>query len=270
MRDSQPSPLLRRLPHNVEAEMALLGAILVNNRAFEHVSEFLRAEHFVLREHVRLYQMIAVTIGQGQVADPVTLRDAVAHDEATFARAGGPSYLIRLADCAVMPVNAGEYGLLIHDLYLRRELISLGEEIVNRAYASDIEEDANQQIEMVERSLYDLASKGTCGAGFEPFTDTLTKALELAEAAHKRQGMLSGVSTGFIDLDEKLGGLHPSDLIILAGRPSMGKTALATNIAFNAAKIADGACVGFFSLEMSSEQLATRLCISYETRVLNA
>ena len=273
------APLLRRLPHNVEAEMALLGAILVDNRSFERVSEFLRPEHFVLSEHARVFDACGRLIERGQIADPVTLKGWFDQDEA-LTQVGGPGYLIKLADCAVTPINAGDYGRLLHDLYQRRELIALGEDVVNRAYASEIGEDASRQIEMAEQGLYDLATKGSYEGGFESFTDTMTSALRIAEAAHKRQGLLSGVPTGFRDLDGKLGGLHPSDLIILAGRPSMGKTALATNMAFNAARAwrgeadadrsrqrtADGGIVGFFSLEMSREQLATRI-LAEQTRI---
>ena len=272
------TPLLRRLPHNVEAEMALLGAILVDNRAFERVSDFLRPEHFILSDHVRIFEACSRLIERGQIADPVTLKGWFDQDEG-LSQAGGVGYLIKLADCAVTAINAGDYGRLLHDLYQRRELIALGEDVVNRAYATDLVEDAARQIERAEQGLYDLATRGSYEGGFEAFTDTMTSALRIAEAAHKRQGLLSGVPTGFRDLDGKLGGLHPSDLIILAGRPSMGKTALATNMAFNAARAyrsepgadgrpvaTDGGIVGFFSLEMSREQLATRI-LAEQTRI---
>jgi replicative DNA helicase len=276
---SDLAPLLRRLPHNVEAEMALLGAILVNNRAFERVSDYLRPEHFVLAEHARVFEACLRLIERGQVADPVTLKTTFEPDEA-LSQVGGVSYLVRLADCAVTPINAGDYGRLVHDLHLRRELIALGEDVVNRAYAHDVNDTAGRQIEIAEQSLFDLATTGTYEGGFESFNDTMISALKVAEAAHKRQGLLSGTPTGFRDIDSKLGGLHPSDLVILAGRPSMGKTALATNFAFNAARayrtepgadggparVVDGAVVGFFSLEMSREQLATRI-LAEQTRI---
>jgi replicative DNA helicase len=277
------APLLRRLPHNVDAEMALLGAILVNNRAYERVADFLRPEHFVLAEHARVFDACMRTIERGQIADPVTLKGFFEQDE-TLAQVGGVDYLGRIAECAATPINAGEYGRLVYDLFLRRELIALGEDVVDRAYASEIEERAEQQIEIAEQGLYDLATRGSYEGGLEAFNDTLTSALKMAEAAHKRQGLLSGAPTGFRDLDGKLGGLHPSDLIILAGRPSMGKTALATNIAFNAAlrlrrepeeeggapKTVDGAIVGFFSLEMSREQIATRILAEETHRLAQA
>ena len=268
----------RRPPHNVEAEIALLGAIFVNNRAYERVSDFLRPESFSVAEHQRIYAATAKLIERGQVADPITLK---AHFEQTdnLAEIGGPAYLMKLAQAAVTVINAGEYGRLIYDLHLRRELIALGEDVVNRAYDSTLDEPAPAQIEMAEQCLYDLASSGTYEGGFEAFGATLVNAINIAEAAHKRQGQLSGVTTGLMDLDGKLGGLHDSDLIILAGRPSMGKSALATNIAFNAAKayrteaddtgrvrVADGAAIGIFSLEMSREQLATRI-LAEQTRI---
>jgi replicative DNA helicase len=263
-------PPARRLPHSIEAEMALLGAILINNQAYERVSDYLQADHFALAEHRRIYESCQRLIERGQIADPVTLKAYLEQTEA-LSQAGGIAYLARLADAAATVINAGEYGRLIHDLYLRRELIQLGEDVVNRAYQGDIDAPADQQIEMAEQGLFDLATRGSYEGGFESFDHSLAGALEIAEAAHKRQGLLSGVPTGFRDIDGRLGGLHPSDLVILAGRPSMGKTALATNMAFNAArayrrepadgaeKTVDGAVVGFFSLEMSREQLATRI-----------
>ncbi|NJO56434.1 MAG: replicative DNA helicase [Rhodospirillales bacterium] len=272
------APPTRRLPHSIEAEMALLGAIVVNNRAYERVSEYLRAEYFALAEHRQIYGACARLIERGQVADPVTLKSYLEQTEELTA-AGGVSYLMRLADAAVTVINASEYGRLIFDLYLRRELITLGEDVVNRAYTGDIDNPATQQIEQAEQGLYDLATHGSHEGGFESFDQSLASALEIAEAAHRRHGLLSGVPSGFRDIDSRLGGLHPSDLLILAGRPSMGKTALATNMAFNAAKryrrergedgeerVVDGAIIAFFSLEMSREQLATRI-LAEQTRI---
>jgi replicative DNA helicase len=273
-----PIPGIRRLPHSVDAERALLGAILVNNRTFERVADYLRADHFVLNEHRHIYEACARLIERGTVADPLTLKGFFENTD-LLAPSGGHRYLVDLLDQAVTAVNAGEYGRLIHDLYLRRELIGLGQDMANRAHASDIDETGTRQIEMAEQALYDLATRGITEGGFESFGHSMTNAIAIAEAAHKRQGQLSGVPTGFRDLDGKLGGLHGSDLLILAGRPSMGKTALATNIAFNAARrhrtetgedsgtrTVDGAMVGFFSLEMSREQLATRI-LAEQTRI---
>ncbi len=257
-------PAYRAPPHNLEAEKALLGAILVNNRAYERVSEFLRPEHFALGEHGRVYAAMEKLVERGQMADPVTLKAYFEQDE-SLADIGGPAYLAELAASAVTVINAGEYGRIIHDAYLKRQLIGLGEDVVNRAYGAEIDDDAPAQIEAAEQHLYDLATKGEYEGGFQTFKETVIEAINIAELAHKREGKLAGVTSGFIDLDKKLGGLHPSDLLILAGRPSMGKTALATNIAYNAAYShrqsngEEGAAVGFFSLEMSGEQLATRI-----------
>jgi len=254
----------RTPPHNVEAEKALLGAIFANNRAYEAVSEFLKPEHFALGQNGRIFAACAKLVERGQIADPVTLKNFFEQDQ-SLAEVGGPAYLAELAGSAVGIINAGEYGRLVYDLFLRRELIALGEDVVERAYGGDVETNAVQQIEQAEQGLYDLATRGEYEGGFQPFKASVIDAIEMAEKAHKREGSLAGIGTGFTDIDKMLGGLHPSDLIILAGRPSMGKTALATNIAFNAAyshaksKGGEGGIVGFFSLEMSAEQLASRI-----------
>ncbi len=254
----------RQMPHNVEAEKALLGAIFANNRAYETVSEYLRPEHFALVAHGRIFEAAGRLIERGQMADSTTLHNFFENDGA-LSDIGGPAYLDEVTAFAVSVINAGEYGRLVYDLFLKRELINLGEDVVNRAYGGEIDENASVQIETAEQHLYDLATAGEYEGGFKPFKDTIIQAIELAEAAHKREGKLAGVTSGFRDLDQLLGGLHPSDLLILAGRPAMGKTALATNIAYNAAYThkqtngEEGAVVGFFSLEMSSEQLAARI-----------
>jgi replicative DNA helicase len=263
--------LIRTPPHNYEAEQALLGAILLNNRALEKVVEFLQADHFADPVHGRIYESCQALAMKNQIANPVTLKTYL-HNDAGLAELGGDAYLARLAGSAATIINAEDYGRLIFDLHLRRELIAVGEDMVNDAFETDLESYAKDQIENAEKKLFDLATAGQAEGGFKPFRQTLIGAIEQAEAAHKREGKLSGVTTGLRDLDQKLGGLHPSDLLILAGRPSMGKTALATNIAFNAArayateilptgekKVIDGAVVAFFSLEMSAEQLATRI-----------
>jgi len=262
--DAAAPSLFRQMPHNVEAEKSLLGAIFVNNRAFESVSEFLQAGHFALREHGSIFDAVERLIERGQIADMITLKRYFEHDE-RLAEIGGPGYLADLAASAVTVINAREYGRIVYDLYLKRELINLGEAVVNKAYRGEVDETATDQIEIAEQSLYDLATAGQYEGGFQSFKDSVIKAINMAEAAHKRDGKLAGVGTGFRDFDKLLGGLHPSDLLILAGRPAMGKTALATNIAYNAAKDyhetngSEGAVVGFFSLEMSSEQLAARI-----------
>jgi replicative DNA helicase len=277
LRDSELEQL-RTPPHNSEAEQALLGALLFNNAAYNRVSEFLRPEHFAELVHGRIYAAIGKLIERGQIANSVTLKSYFDQDGA-LAEIGGAVYLARLAASVVTIINTGDYGRTIHDLYLRRQLIALGEDVVNDAHRHDLDSDAVQQIEAAEKRLFDLAETGQMDGGFRPFDAALKTAIGLAEAAFKRSGRTTGVSTGFADLDKLLGGLHPSDLVILAGRPSMGKTALATNIAFNAARAwrpgkgpdgraasEDGAVIGFFSLEMSAEQLATRV-LAEESRV---
>ncbi len=259
----------RAPPQNLAAEQALLGAILQNNNVYNKVADFLRPEHFAESVHGRIFAAITRLIERGQLANAVTLKNQFDQDPALSERGGG-QYLSRLQASVVTILNAADYGRTIHDLYLRRQLIEVGTDVVNEAYAHDVELTAAQQIEAAEQRLFTLATAGQAEGGFQPFTTAMTGAVRMAEAAFKRSGKTTGVATGFTDLDKLLGGLHPSDLIVLAGRPSMGKTALATNIGFNAArafrpkaddpaKAEDGAVVGFFSLEMSSEQLATRI-----------
>jgi len=270
LREPDREPI-RIPPYNTDAEQALLGAMLINNAAYLRVSEFLQAEHFGNAVHGRLFAAIGKLIERGQIANPVTLKNLFDQDGA-LTEIGGAQYLARLASAAVTIINSEDYGRTIYDLYLRRELITVGEDVVNDAFRQDLDDPVREQIERVEKRLFDLASEGGTEGGFRPFGTALTNAISNAEAAFKKSGKTVGVATGFVDLDQKLGGLHPSDLLILAGRPSMGKTALATNIAFNAAKsynpsrtpdgriiVEDGAVVGFFSLEMSAEQLATRI-----------
>ena len=261
---------LREPPHNFEAEQALLGAILVNNAAYQRVAEFLRPEHFADPLHGKLFDSLSKLIERGQVVSAVTLKTYVENDE-DMKTVGGSAYLAQLASASVHVIDAGAFGRAVHDLYLRRQLIDLGEGVVNGAFAGDVDETALQQIEVAEKKLYDLATTGQTEGGFKSFRISLTEAMVAAEAAYHRAGQLNGVATGLFQLDQLLGGLHKSDLIILAARPAMGKSALVTNIGFNAAKayreeivdgapkVVDGAVVGFFSLEMSAEQLATRM-----------
>ena len=258
-------------PHNYEAEMALLGAILANNLVFDKVNEFLRPDHFADALHGRIYEAAGKLIERGQIANVLTLKNLFDQDPALVEHGGG-QYLARLAASVITIINADDYGHAIHDLHLRRQLIALGEDVVNDAHTHDLDLSALQQVETAEEKLFRLAETGDTEGGLRPLTEALTGAINMAEAAVKREGHVTGVTTGLLDLDKKLGGLQPSDLVILAGRPSMGKTALATNIAFNAArayeeatgpagdtKVVNGAKVAFFSLEMSAEQLATRI-----------
>jgi replicative DNA helicase len=265
-----PERSYRAPPHNLEAEQALLGAILINNDAFDRVSDFLRSEHFVEEIHRRIFEVAGSLIRAGKLATPVTLKTFLGdHD------VGGvtvPQYLARLASEATTIINAYDYGRNVYDLSMRRELISIGEDVVNVAYDAPVDSSPREQIEEAERRLYQIAEAGRYDGGFQRFSDALKTAVDMAARAYERDGSLSGIATGLTDLDRYMGGLQASDLVILAGRPGMGKTALATNIAFNIAKsyqgrtradgtveAANGGIVGFFSLEMSAEQLATRI-----------
>ncbi|MDH3702042.1 MAG: replicative DNA helicase [Alphaproteobacteria bacterium] len=268
--DDTDPPIHRSPPHNTEIEAALLGAILTNNRAYDRIGDFLRAEHFFEPVHGRIYAAAEKLIEQGQVASPLTLKYFFEKDEA-LADVGGGQYLFDVAASVVTVINAADYGKTIHDLHLRRQLILLGEDMVNDAYEPDIETPANEQIEVSEQKLYDLANTGELERTVVGLGDAVKMAVDSAEEAFRRDSHIIGITTGLKDLDHKLGGLHSSDLLILAGRPSMGKTALATNIAFNAASAfkqttdedgrthTDGGHVLFFSLEMSAEQLAARI-----------
>ncbi len=262
----------RQAPHNLEAEQALLGAVLVNNEALDRVSGFLTPGHFYDPLHARIYETLAVLIHAGKTATPITVKSFFENTDPIDAQTSVPQYLGRLAANATTIINAAEYGRTIYDLSTRRTLIVIGEDMVNTAYDSTVDQPPKGQIEDAEGRLYSLAEQNKYGQGFESFQSALTTAITMANSAFQRSGHLSGASTGLSDLDHKLGGLQRSDLIILAGRPSMGKTALATNIAYNVAKAyrseqdadgstktIDGGIVGFFSLEMSSEQLATRI-----------
>lgn len=250
------------LPHNLEAEQSLLSTLMHNNNAFERVEEFLKAEHFSHRAHQKIYRAMGRLIERGQVADPVTLKDFFQKDE-DLTDIGGIEYLAYLATNALSFANILDYARLIYDLALRRSLINVSQELTEKAQGIHLESSAEDHIEWAEQQLFDLATTGQANSGFVEFRDALAGAISQAEKAFQRESKIVGVTSGLKDLDKWLGGLHPSDLIILAGRPSMGKTALATNIAFNAAKASlkgkNGGITAFFSLEMSAEQLAGRL-----------
>jgi replicative DNA helicase len=268
----EPSaPPYRAAPHNLEAEQALIGAILVNNEAFYRVSDFLEPQHFHEPLHQQIYELAANLIRAGKVATPVTLKTFLPGD----IDIGGLSvsqYLARLAAEATTVINAADYGRTVSDLAVRRNLIRIGEDMVNVAFDAPVDFAPREQIEDAERRLYEIAETSRFGQGFQRFAQALTTAVDMAARAYQRDGKLSGLATGLKDLDAKMGGLQSSDLIIIAGRPGMGKTALATNIAYNIAKAhrgetradghiatVNGGIVGFFSLEMSAEQLATRI-----------
>src|ERR1700744_2386941 len=223
------SPLLglsqRLPPSNMQAEQALLGALLANNKAYERVSEFLAPEHFADPIHGRIYQAIVRRVEAGQLADAVTLKAEFEH-AGVLDEVGGTAYLAQLLSAMVGIINAGEYGRGNHDAWLRRQLIDIGETVVNNAFGADPELDGQQQIELTEHTLFQLATDGNTSGGFITFERALTDAIQGAERAFRRSGHVSGLSTGLRDLDSKTGGLHRSDLLILAGRPGMGKTAL--------------------------------------------
>ena len=256
------------LPHNLEAEQALLGCLLFDNGAYERLYDGLQGRHFYEPFHQRLFVTIEDQIRVGHLAEPIVLLDKFKTDQA-FNDLGGIRYFADLVDRAPPAANANDYARVIYDLALRRELIRLGGEIAHTATNEGL---AREQIEKAEAQLFELAEKGTSSTGFKTFSESVIGAVSIAEEAFHRDGGLAGTSTGLMDLDRQIGGLHKSDLIILAGRPSMGKTALATNIAMNVAKkfryehqpdgtrkTVDGGVVAFYSLEMSAEQLATRL-----------
>ena len=262
----------RQAPQNVEAEQALLGAILVNNEALHQVADGLRPEHFYEPVHQKIYEAIQRHHDKGLVANPVTLKHFFEGDE-VLKELGGGAYLAKLAAASVAIINVAEYSQLIVDLAQKRQLIAIGGEVVNGAYDTSDARAAGEHIEAAEQQLFNLATEGTASRAFMPMRDSVQQAVEMAEAAFKRKGETVGLPTGLVGLNKLLGGFQNSDLIILAGRPSMGKTALALSMAHSIAKhfahehaetgsTAKCPSVGFFSLEMSAEQLASRMLSS--------
>src|SRR5580692_6279501 len=271
LRPAPHDPLPAHAPANVEAEQALLGALLYDNGAYERLNDSLQAAHFFEPFHGRLFAAVEANVRRGQLADPTLLAQQFQSD-AAFQELGGVRYLADMVDRAPPAAGAADYGRAIYDLALRRELIRIGGEIATTAQDTAPESTAKDQIEAAEQQLYTLAETGTASNGLIGLDMALTRAVEMAAEAYNRDGGLSGISTGITDLDGKLGGLHPSDLIILAARPSMGKSSLCANIAFNVArnyawepqpdgtrKTVRGGVVAFFALEMSAAQMATRL-----------
>ncbi|OUS38838.1 replicative DNA helicase [Rhodobacterales bacterium 56_14_T64] len=259
------------MPHSVEAEQQLLGAILTNNDVYDRIASIITADHFYDPVHTRIYEIAAARISKNALASPVTLK-AFMEDDEGLKELGGPAYLAKLAGASISAFAVRDYAQMIYDLAIRRELIGLGQDIAEKARRVDVESEPKEQIVEAEQSLYKLAEQGQTESGFKSFLKAVTEAVNVTNAAYQRGGGMAGISTGLVDLDKQLGGLHPSDLLILAGRPSMGKTSLATNIAYNVAKAykrgikpdgtegaIDGGVVGFFSLEMSAEQLAGRI-----------
>ncbi|MFD1883464.1 replicative DNA helicase [Paracoccus pacificus] len=258
--DPLPEPAT---PYSIEAEQQLLGAILTNNEVMDRVIQIVQSAHFYDPVHGRIFELCRERIGRNALASPVTIK-AFMEDDEGLKELGGPAYLARIAGAAISSYAARDYAQMIRDFALRRELMQLGQDITARAAKVMVDDDPEEQIKSAEQSLYQMAEQGVAERGFQSFLKAALTAVQHANAAYQRDGGLSGTPTGLIDLDRKLGGLSQSDLIILAGRPSMGKTSLATNIAFNVAKErardpSQGGVVGFFSLEMSAEQLAARI-----------
>ena len=251
----------REAPMNIGAEQALLGAILSNNLALEKVENFLEPEHFSSKINALIFKTLKKLISNDQVADLNTLKVFLENDQ-DFISNGGISYLLKISENSISIINSKQYGELIYDLFIRRKLINLGTNLINDSYDNFEDKNSDIIIENTESNLYNLTSDGDTQKGPKQFDNILSLTIDYAEKAYKKSSDVIGLKTGLNDFDKKIGGLHKSDLIIVAGRPSMGKTAFATNIASN---ICNGknndnkTNVLFFSLEMSSEQLATRV-----------
>ena len=253
--------------YNFDAEIALIGCILWDNRNYEKISEFIKSDHFVDENNKVIFTTIVNLLEKNILVTPITLKNYLPTD---YNGIETVKYLNQIKDSAPSTQNAVNYGKIIYDLYIKRNLVAVAHNIVQEANSND--QEAENLIENAENELYLLSQTGNADRKYINFGTALKNAVDIINEAYKRDGKIAGVPTGFKDLDNKLGGLHKSDLIIIAGRPSMGKTALGTNIAFNCAikyqekkdefdntKVVDGGKVAFFSLEMSSEQLATRI-----------
>ena len=257
----ESTPISREAPMNIGAEQALLGAIISNNLALEKVENFLEPEHFSSKINGLIFKTLKKLILNDQVADLNTLKIFLENDD-DFINNGGISYLLKISENSISIINSKQYGELIYDLFIRRKLINLGTNLINESYENFEEQDSNEIIENIESNLFNLTNEGEIQKGPKQFDNILEDTMEYAEKAFKKSEDVVGLKTGLNDFDKKIGGLHKSDLIIVAGRPSMGKTAFATNIASNICnnkKSTKKKNVLFFSLEMSSEQLATRI-----------
>ena len=257
----------KELPNNIEAEQSVIGSILVTNEIFDEINTIVSNVNFYDPMHQKIFNAIESMIYKGMLANPITLKNYFENEKDEL---NVPEYLVKITKFSTSARQAIEYSKIIYDMFVRRELIKISEQIIDNAKENDLENSGQNIIENSEKLLYDLAEKGTFNSSLIKFDDAMKQTIEMASAAYKNEGGIVGVPTGLRDLDNKLGGLHQSDLIIIAGRPSMGKTSLATNIAFNAAKnIQDSgkkSSIAFFSLEMSSEQLSTRI-ISEQARI---
>ena len=258
----------RKQPSNLEAEQALLGSILVNNDIIDEVSNLINPTSFYDPAHTKIYEVIETLNNKGMIANPITLKNYFEKDN-MLDEVGGTEYLVKLTRFSGSTKQATDYAKVIHEMYLRRELVVISDNLSSETLNAK-EQSAEKIIEGTEKSLFDLAERGSFSQSFLKFNQALDQTIEMATLAMKNDKGIVGVPTGLTDLDEKLGGLHKSDLVIIAGRPSMGKTALATNIAYNAAQTIlsrqEKSSVAFFSLEMSSEQLSTRI-LSEQARI---
>jgi len=250
----------KELPNNIEAEQAVIGSILVTNEIFDEISVIISNINFYDPMHQKIFNAIENLIYKGMLANPITLKNYFEDEKDDL---NIPEYLVKITKFSTSVRQAIEYSKIIYDMFVRRELIKISEQTIDTAKLNDLDTNGQNIIENSERLLFDLAEKGSFNSSLVKFDDAMKQTIEMASAAYKNEGGIVGVPTGLRDLDDKLGGLHQSDLIIIAGRPSMGKTSLATNIAFHAANnIQDSgrkSSVAFFSLEMSSEQLSTRI-----------
>ena len=251
---------LNELPNNIEAEQSVIGSILLTNEIFDEISLIISSKNFYDPMHQKIFGAIESLIYKGMLANPITLKN---HFENEKDELNIPEYLVKITKFSTSSRQSIEYSKLIYDLFVKRELIKISDNIIDTAKLNDLEHDGQQIIENFEKSLFDLAEKGSFNSSIVKFDEAMRQTIEMASNAYKNEEGIVGVPTGLRDLDDRLGGMHKSDLIIIAGRPSMGKTALATNIAFHSAKNIqeDGrkSCIAFFSLEMSSEQLSTRI-----------
>ena len=243
----------KELPNNIEAEQSVIGSILVTNEIFDEINTIVSSNNFYDPMHQKIFSAIESLIYKGMLANPITLKNYFEDDKDDL---NVPEYLVKITKFSTSSRQASEYSKIIYDMYVRRELIKISEQTIDTAKINDLNSNGQSIIENSERLLFDLAEKGSFNSSLIKFDEAMRQTIDMASAAYKNEEGIVGVPTGLRDLDDRLGGLHKSDLIIIAGRPGMGKTALATNIAFNAAqKLQDSgrkSCIAFFSLEMSS------------------
>ena len=259
----------QEIPSNIEAEQHLLGSVLVNNDIIDEVANIINSEKFYDPIHVKIYEVIETLNSKGMIANPITLKNYFEKNQG-LDDVGGVEYLVKLTRFSSSVKQAIDYAKIVHENYVKRELVQISHHIKDDTLNSDEDKSSELIIEDAEKLLFDLAERGTFSQSFMKFNLALDQSINMAEQAMKNDQGIVGVPTGLTDLDEKLGGLHKSDLVIIAGRPSMGKTALATNIAYHAAKNIQlkgkKSSIAFFSLEMSSEQLSTRI-LSEQSRI---